>query len=80
MSVFRCGAILVMATASFAQSLQANPAALTAEAIMARIAVNQDRSEVLRKQYVYKQQIQILTQKPGGAHSPNFLRDVAITP
>jgi hypothetical protein len=66
MSVFRCGAILVMATASFAQSPQANPAALTAEAIMARIAANQDRSEALRKQYVYKQQIHILTQKPGG--------------
>jgi hypothetical protein len=66
MSVFRCGAILVMVTASFAQSAQANPATLTAEAIMARVAANQDRSEALRKHYVYKQQIRILTQKPGG--------------
>ena len=65
-SVFRCGAILLIATASFAQSPQANPAALTAGAIMARVASNQDRSEALRKQYVYKQQIHILTQKPGG--------------
>jgi hypothetical protein len=66
MSVFRCGAILVMVTASFAQSAQANPATLTAEAIMARVAANQDRSEALRKHYVYKQQIHILMQKPGG--------------
>ena len=33
---------------------------------MARVAANQDRSEALRKQYVYKQQIHILTHKPGG--------------
>ena len=66
MSVFRCGAILLIATASFAQSLQPNPAGLTAEAIMARVAANQDRSEALRKQYVYKQHIHILTHKPGG--------------
>ena len=65
MSVLRWGAMLI-ATASFAQSPQSNPAALTAEAIMARVAANQDRSDALRKQYVYKQQIHILTQKPGG--------------
>jgi coenzyme F420-reducing hydrogenase gamma subunit len=56
-SAFRCGAILLIASASFAQSPQPNPASLTAEAIMARVAANQDRSEALRKQYVYKQQI-----------------------
>ena len=33
---------------------------------MARVAANQDRSDALRKQYVYKQQIHILTHKPGG--------------
>lgn len=66
MSVFRCGAIVVVATASFAQSPQLNSVALTPEAIMARVAANQDRSEALRKQYVYKQQIHIRTQKPGG--------------
>ena len=33
---------------------------------MARVAANQDSSEALREQYVYKQQIQILTHKPGG--------------
>lgn len=33
---------------------------------MARVAANQDRSEALRKQYVYKQHIHILTHKSGG--------------
>jgi hypothetical protein len=66
MSAFRCGAILLIASASFAQSPQPNPAALTGEAIMERVAANQDRSEALRSQYVYKQQIHILTHKPGG--------------
>lgn len=65
-SAFRCGAILLIASASFAQSPQPNPAPLTAEAIMARVAANQDRSEALRKEYVYKQQIHISTHKPGG--------------
>jgi len=65
MSTFRCGAILLIASLSFAQSPQPNPAALTAEAIMARVAANQDRSEALRKQYVYKQQIRIRTHKAG---------------
>jgi hypothetical protein len=39
---------------------------LTADQIMARVAENQDRSEALRKQYVYKQHIKIVSRKPGG--------------
>src|ERR1700739_5083494 len=39
---------------------------LSATEIMARVAVNQDRSEALRKQYVYRQHIHVLTHKPGG--------------
>jgi len=66
MLAFRCGAILVIASTSFAQNPQPNPEPMTAEAIMARVAANQDRSEELRKQYVYKQHIHILTHKPGG--------------
>ncbi len=38
----------------------------TADAIMARVATNQDRSEALRKEFVYRQHIHILTHKPGG--------------
>lgn len=65
MSAFRCGAILLTVSTLFGQSPHP-PAALTAEVIMARVAANQDRGEALRKQYVYKQQIHILTHKPGG--------------
>jgi hypothetical protein len=39
---------------------------LTASEIMARVAENQDRSEALRKQYVYKQHIRIVSHKPKG--------------
>ena len=80
MSVFRCGAILLIATASFAQSPQPNPAGLTAEAIMARVAANQDRSEALRKQYVYKQHIHILTHKRGGKLMREETADYNVVP
>jgi hypothetical protein len=37
---------------------------LNADVIMARVAANQDRSEAVRKEYVYKQHIHIVTHKP----------------
>ena len=80
MSVFRCGAILLIATASFAQSPPPNPSGLTAKAIMARVAANQDRSEALRKQYVYKQHIHILTHKPGGKVMREETADYNVVP
>src|SRR5207237_565245 len=80
MSVFRFGAILLIANASFAQSPQPNPAGLTAEAIMARVAANQDRSEALRKQYVYKQHIHILTHKRGGKLMREETADYNVVP
>jgi hypothetical protein len=79
MALFRCGAILLIACAWFAQSPQP-PAALTAEAIMARVAANQDRSDALRKQYVYKQQIHILTHKPGGKLMREETADYNVVP
>ncbi len=45
---------------------QATAPAVTAAEIMARVAVNQDRSEALRKQYIYRQHVHVLTHKPGG--------------
>ena len=51
-------AIVLLAAYSAAQSVQ-EP--LTAEVIMARVAANQDRSDTLRKQYVYCQHIHIVT-------------------
>jgi hypothetical protein len=80
MTAFRCGAILLIASASFAQSPQPNQAPLTAEAIMARVATNQDRSEALRKEYVYKQHIHILTHKPSGKLTREETADYNVFP
>jgi hypothetical protein len=42
------------------------PTPLTAEAIMARVAANQDRSEQLRTQYIYRQHIHVASRKTNG--------------
>lgn len=47
---------------------------------MARVAANQDRSDALRKQYVYKQQIHILTHKPGGKLMREETADYNVVP
>lgn len=39
---------------------------LTADQIMERVAANQDQAEELRKQYVYKQHIQVVSRKTNG--------------
>lgn len=58
---------LLLTSASFAQRLPTDSAPpLTAGEIMARVAENQDRSEALRKQYIYKQHVHIISHKPGG--------------
>jgi hypothetical protein len=59
--------VLLVAGISSAQTApQPEPPAdpLTADTIMARVAANQDRSEELRKQYVYHQHTHIVTHKP----------------
>jgi hypothetical protein len=75
MWILRLVGFLVLAAAlSFAQSALPEQAKepgqsntpLTADEIMARVAANQDRSVVLRKQYVYLQHTHILTRKPNG--------------
>lgn len=66
----RLGVLLVLLVAALSAAQDSQPeqanASLTADAIMARVAANQDRSEALRKQYVYRQHIHILTHKPNG--------------
>jgi len=61
---------IVFTLASAAVTQESMPAAehdsLTAEQIMARVAENQDRSQELRKQFVYKQHIHITSRKPRG--------------
>jgi hypothetical protein len=74
MRILRIVGLLLAASVSFAQSSPPDQAkepeqadaGLTADAIMARVAQNQDRSEDLRKQYVYRQHTHILTHRPKG--------------
>ncbi|MGH9494472.1 MAG: hypothetical protein ACRD3B_05695 [Candidatus Sulfotelmatobacter sp.] len=62
--------IFLLAATLVLGAQQSNPqppaVSLTAAEIMTRVAVNQDRSETLRRQYVYRQHIHVLTHKPGG--------------
>jgi hypothetical protein len=59
--------VWLLTIVSLAQSSPLEPSQpLTADEIMTRVAENQDRSEALRKQYVYKQHIHIISRKPGG--------------
>ncbi len=59
---------------------QTDAPVLTADQIMARVAANQDRSEALRKEFVYRQHIHILTHKPGGKLLREETTDYDVTP
>src|SRR5450755_2529984 len=79
--------VLLATSVSFAQSLPPeilNPqpnAPLTADAIMARVAANQDSSEALRKEYVYLQHTHVVTHKPkGGRLQREETADYDVTP
>jgi hypothetical protein len=89
MLIVRLAGFLLMASLSFAQSSppeqakesEQPDAPLTADIIMARVAANQDRSEALRKQYVYRQHTHILTHKPkGGRLLREETADYDVTP
>ncbi|MFZ3211169.1 MAG: hypothetical protein WA188_06600 [Terriglobales bacterium] len=60
--------LAVLLAAGLAAGQGAQPAVqaetLSPEVIMARVAANQDRSEAVRKEYVYKQHIHIVSHKP----------------
>ncbi len=64
MAKLRLISILLLAAASVRAAPADEPP--TAEAIMARVATNQDSSEKLRSQYIYQQHIQVISKKPGG--------------
>jgi len=53
---------------------------LSADAIMARVAANQDGSEALRKEYVYKQHIHIVTHKPSSRMMRDETADYEVVP
>ena len=56
------------------------PEPLSAQTIMERVAANQDRSQALRKEFVYKQHIHIVTHKPGGKLMREESADYDVTP
>jgi hypothetical protein len=97
MVMLRAGMVVLAASLSFSQSSPAERppeappeaakepepgnAPLTAEAIMARVAANQDRSEELRKQYVYRQRSHVVSHKPkGGRLQREETADYDVTP
>jgi hypothetical protein len=53
---------------------------LAAEAVMARVATNQDSSEKLRSQYVYHQRIQVISKKPSGKVLREETADYQVVP
>jgi hypothetical protein len=53
---------------------------LTADVIMARVAANQDRSQALRKQYVYRQHIHIVSHKHNGRLQREETADYDVAP
>ena len=59
-----CG--VLACSPAYSQSATTGAAPLTADAIMARVGANQDRSELARKQYVYRQHIHVVTRKTNG--------------
>ena len=69
-------AILAVPTVTFAQQ---TPAILTADEIMARVAMNQDRSEAERAHYVYVQHTRIASRK-GKTVQCEETTDTRVTP
>lgn len=59
-----CG--VLACSPAYSQSATTGAAPLTADAIMARVGANQDRTELARKQYVYRQHIHVVTRKTSG--------------
>jgi hypothetical protein len=65
MSALRWILILCFSIAPLFAAEEPQPA-MTADQIMARVAANQDRSEQLRKNYVYMQHVHVVTHKTNG--------------
>lgn len=76
--------LVFLTAASFLAAQEVKPEAtteaLTADAIMARVAANQDRTEALRKQYVYSQHIHILTHRGRGRIQREETTDYEVVP
>ena len=76
---FLLAAVLALvASCSFAA--ESAPATLTADEIMARVAVNQDRTEAARTHYIYQQHIRMVSRKPGGKVMCEEVTDSRVSP
>ena len=56
--------LVLLASSGWVRAQNVQP--LSANEIMARVAANQDRAEELRKQYVYKQHVHVVSRKTNG--------------
>jgi hypothetical protein len=65
---------------SFSFAAESAPATLTADEIMARVAVNQDRTEAARTHYIYQQHIRMVSRKPGGKVMCEEVTDSRVSP
>ncbi len=70
----------IVAAVSLLLPLSAAPQSLTADGIMARVAANQDRAEKLRTEYVYKQQIRVISRKTNGKLMRDETTDFDVVP
>jgi len=78
-----CGATLGASAQSQSETRNATAAEtapLTADAIMARVAANQDRTELARQQYVYHQHIHVVTKKTNGKLMREEVSDYQMVP
>jgi len=76
-----CFVMIMLGAMSSAQNVASEShEPLTPDEIMAKVAANQDRSEALRKEFVYRQHVHILTHKPGGKMLREETADYDVTP
>jgi len=82
MRISAAAVVLLISSFALAQTISSEPPALplTADEIMARVAANQDRAQDLRKEYVYKQHIHIVSHKPKGRLLREETADYDVTP
>jgi hypothetical protein len=71
-------ALALVASWSFAA--ESPQAALSADQIMARVAVNQDSTEAARTHYIYQQHIRMVSRKPGGKVMCEEVTDSRVSP
>jgi hypothetical protein len=72
--------ILTLSGALRVDALAATDAAPNAEAIMLKLAANQDRAEKLRNQYVYQQHIRVVTRRTNGKLAREEITDYLVAP